>query len=460
MGIRTFKHIKHIFFTGIGGIGMSGLAEIMLESGYEVSGSDRVLSETTDYLAAKGAAIYEGHRADNLQNVDAMVYSSAIPADNPELKRAAELGIPVIRRAEMLAEVMRLNYGIAIAGTHGKTTTTSMCAEILIAAELDPTVVVGGRLFSLKTNARLGKGEFFIAEADEYDRSFLALAPVFAIITSIEADHLDIYRDLDDIKANFVTFANKVPFYGSLIVCSDDPVIRDILPNLKPRVITYGLEGSPDFTARNLYFTELYSRFELYQKNNSLGTFEILIPGEHNVKNAIAAATVALELDIPIEKIKTGLQHFAGIERRFEIKGEYRDVLIADDYAHHPTEIKATLQAARKGYDRRLIAVFQPHLYSRTRDFCQDFARELALADVAIVTEIYPAREEPIPGISGKIVFNALKKYKSNNIHYIDQIDKLPDFILDIAQPGDLVLTIGAGNIYRVGNELISRLKN
>lgn len=453
--MRVFKHIKHIFFTGIGGIGMSGLADILLESGYRVSGSDRVLSDITEYLAAKGAIIHQGHDRQNLVDVDALVYSSAVPPDNPERKYAHESGIPQIRRAEMLAELMRLKYGIAIAGTHGKTTTSSMCSEILIKANLDPTIVVGGRFQSSMTNARLGKGDFFIAEADEYDRSFLALSPVFSVITSIEEDHLDCYKDLHDIEDTFLKFAHKVPFYGSIVVCIDDPGIQKTADRMPVNMITYGISSEAHYTARNISYDKQSSTFDFFHHKSHLGKISLNIPGEHNIKNAMAAAIIGIELEIPISTIQMALKEYSGVERRFEIKSDIKDILIIDDYAHHPTEVKATLNAARTGYSRRIIAVFQPHLYSRTRDFYKEFARALDLADIVYLTDIYPAREEPLPGISGELIFNEVSKEK----YYIARRENLARDISRIVKPQDMVIIMGAGDIWKTGND-ISRILN
>lgn len=457
--MRVFKHIKHVFFTGIGGIGMSGLAEILLESGYRVSGSDRMLSDLTDYLAQKGATIYEGHNADNIAGADALVYSSAVSPDNPERREAVQNGIPVIRRAEMLAEVMRLKYGIAVAGTHGKTTTTSMCSEVLVRGDLDPTVVVGGRLHSFKTNARLGKGAFFVTEADEYDRSFLALSPVISVITSIEADHLDCYRDLADIEDTFIRFAEKVPFYGSIIACADDPGVRKILPVLKSRIITYGKNEPADYSAQNVVFSELTSQFDLFYKDEKLAAIKLGVPGAHNILNALAAIIVGLEVDIPLENIKNTLADFKGVERRFEVKGKINNILVIDDYAHHPTEVQATLQAARSGFDRRLIAVFQPHLFSRTRDFYQEFAQALNLADIVFLTDIYPAREEPIPGINGELILKALGRVEGTDVFYTRNRGELAETIIPILKKDDLLITMGAGDIWKTGREVLRRLE-
>ncbi len=448
--MRVFKNIKHIYLVGIGGIGMSGLADILIESGYRVSGSDRTLSDITDYLASKGATIYEGHDRRHMSDADALVYSSAVPESNDERVYASQSGIPQIRRAEMLAELMRLKYGIAIAGTHGKTSTTSMCAEILIKADLDPTVVVGGRLQSSMTNARLGNGDFFVTEADEYDRSFLSLSPAFGVITSIEEDHLDCYTDIRDILNTFLEFAHKIPFYGSLIICLDDPGVQKVAGQMPQNKITYGITEPADYGAQNISFEEHSSSFDLVFKQQLLGRINLKVPGEHNIRNAMAAAIIGLELEIPFPSIQAALSQFSGVERRFEIKAHVNDILIVDDYAHHPTEVRATLQSAANGYSRRIIAVFQPHLYSRTRDFFKEFAGALDLADIVYVTDIYAAREEPIKGVSGKLIYNRVSGEK----HYTAQRENLAAEISRIVKPNDMVIFMGAGDIWKSGNEL------
>jgi len=456
--LRVFKRAEHIYFTGIGGIGMSGIAEIMLESGYRVSGSDRALTEITDYLGERGAVIYEGHRAENIKGIDALVYSSAVPEDNPERLEAAKKNIPQIRRAEMLAETMRLKYGVAVAGTHGKTTTTSMLAEIFIQAGLDPTVVIGGRLHSLKTNARLGKGEFFITEADEYDRSFLALSPVFALITSIDADHLDCYKDLSDIEDTFLDFARKIPFYGCLVCCFDNSSVRNLARQVKCPVVTYGSNEKFNFHARNISYSERGSRFELIHDHNSIGWLNLKVPGMHNILNALGATALAVECGISTEDIKKALENFKGVERRFQLKGIRNNIMIFDDYAHHPAEIRATLDAAKKSHSRRLIAVFQPHLYSRTRDFYREFADALSLADIVFLTAVYPAREKPIPGITSDLILSELQKKKLQAVHMIPDRSELASAIGKIVQPNDLVITLGAGDIWRTCEELLNIL--
>jgi UDP-N-acetylmuramate--alanine ligase len=457
--MKVFKRTQHIFFSGIGGIGMSGIAEILLESGYRVSGSDRVLTDITTYLEQHGAVIYEGHRPENITDADALVYSSAVPADNPERMEAARRGIPQIRRAEMLAETMRLKYGIAVAGTHGKTTTTAMLSEIFIQAGLDPTVVIGGRLHSLKTNARLGKGEFFITEADEYDRSFLTLSPVFSIITSIDADHLDCYKDLEDIYNTFLEFTRKIPFYGCLIACFDNNRVRKLAGEANCPVVSYGTDRSNTFYPEDIHFSELGSSFSLVGDQNTIGTLHLKVPGMHNILNAIGAAALAMEAGIAFKDIQAALNEFRGVERRFQLKGTRKDIMVFDDYAHHPTEIEATLTAAKKGFPgRRLVAVFQPHLYSRTRDFYREFAEALNLADVIVLTDIYPAREDPIPGISSQLIVTVLQKSRQQHIHLISDRHQVAGGLRDLLKAGDLVITLGAGDIWKSGEDLLKQL--
>lgn len=453
----TFASVSHIHFVGIGGIGMSGIAEILLTQGFTVSGSDLQRSDTTDYLAERGASIHIGHDAVHIEGADVVVYSSAVPiASNPETLAAQERNVPLIRRAEMLSEVSRLNYTLAIAGTHGKTTTTSMCGQILIAAGMDPTVIVGGKLKGLGgTNARLGKGDWIVLEADEYDRSFLQLLPTIAIVTNVEADHLDIYADLDDIQGAFVEFANKVPFYGMTCVCLDDPGVRTILPFIKRKVVTYGLSPQCDVRAIDLTSNERTTSFGLVRGGDVLGTIHLNVPGEHNVRNALAAISVALQCGVSFDVIASAIADFTGVYRRFEIKGERNDVLIVDDYAHHPTEIRSTLAAARKGWKRRIVAVFQPHTYTRTRDFYKDFALSFDDADVMVLTDVYPARELPIEGVNGRMIADAARAAGHRSVHYVEDKTQLAHALADIIQPGDMVLTMGAGDIWKVGDALL-----
>ncbi len=450
-----FRKFKKIHFVGIGGIGMSGIAELLLNLKFEVTGSDLKMTETTRNLQEKGATVYEGHHPDNVNESDVVVYSSAVPLDNPELNAARERSIPIIRRAEMLGELLKLQqYSIAVAGTHGKTTTTSMVGRMMTAGDLDPTLIIGGIIKNLKSNALLGQGEYVVAEADEFDRTFLSLTPTIALITSIEPEHLDTYADLDDLKSAFVQFANKVPFYGVVIACLDEPNVQDILPRLSRRVITYGLSPQADVRAIHVQYRENESAFTVRVRSESYGKITLRVPGEHNVKNATAAVALGLELGIPFRKIQEGLERFETVNRRFEFRGEHHDVLFFDDYAHHPTEVKATLAAAKQGWDRRVIAVFQPHLYSRTRDFHGEFGKAFLQSDVLFVTEIYPAREEPIEGITGELIAESARQVGHKDAHFIPEKAGIAARVGDTLQPGDLVITMGAGDITKYNSKI------
>ena len=452
--------IKKVHFVGIGGIGMSGIAEILLSRGFKVSGSDAALSEVTNHLSDLGAEVYEGHSGENLKDVDVLVYSAAIPPDNPEIITARELKIPVIKRSEMLAETMRMKYGIGIAGTHGKTTTTSMVGLVLTKGGIDPTIIVGGKLSGLGgTNARLGKGEYIVVEADEFDRTFLKLTPSIAAITNIEQEHLDIYKDLDDIKGAFIEFANKVPFFGFVVLCLDEPNVQEIIPHINKKIITYGLTSQADMKAVNILHHEYSSSFSVVYKGNELGTITLQIPGNHMIKNALVAVTIGMELSLPFGIIKESLENFTGVYRRFETKYD-NDVLVIDDYAHHPTEIKVTLSAIRNGWNRRLIAVFQPHLYSRTKDFYKEFGRVFLNSDVFVCTDVYPAREKPIENVSGELVINAAKDFGHKNTIYEADKTKLPELLKEIYQKDDIIVTLGAGDIWKYGEEFIKAIGN
>jgi UDP-N-acetylmuramate--alanine ligase len=455
-----FSSIKKLHFVGIGGIGMSGIAEILLDQGFTITGSDRATSENTERLASLGSTVYMGHDAANIEvDVDALVYSSAVQHDNPEMIEAQRRKIPIIRRAEMLAEVMRLKYGIGIAGTHGKTTTTSMVSLVLMEGGVDPTVIVGGRLRGLAgSNARLGKGEFIVVEADEYDRSFLSITPTIAVLTTLETDHLDCYRDLEDIKSAFIQFANKVPFYGFVVMCLDEPALQDIMPKVKKKIITYGLNGQADVQAVDIVHRQNVSTFVVVAGGTDLGEIKLQIPGRHNVLNALAAITVGLRLDVPFDKVKAGIEKFTGVFRRWEIKAEKGGITVIDDYAHHPTEIKATLAGAKAGWRRRVVCVFQPHLYSRTRDFYDEFGRSFFNADVLILTDVYPAREQPIQGVTGELIANAAKEFGHKQVHYVPDKRHIPAFLAEHAQPGDMIITMGAGDIWKFGEEYIRLL--
>ncbi len=456
-----FSSIKKIHFVGIGGIGMSGIAEILLNRGFEISGSDLNENDNTEYLRSKGAKITIGHFPENVNGQDVVVYSSAVnPDENPETLEARRQGIPVIRRAEMLAEATRLNYSIAIAGTHGKTTTTSMIGLILIKAGYDPTVIVGGRLKDFGgTNARLGKGEWTVLEADEFDRSFLQLFPSIAVINNIEPEHLDIYDGIEDLKTTFLQFANKVPFYGFVALGTDDPNVKEILSGINKKTITFGMSRNNDYYAKDIELQENFSKFILVQNSKIIGEISLNVPGYHNVKNALAAVAVTTEMGIDFSIIKAALQEFTGVIRRFDINGEIDGIMIVDDYAHHPTEIRATLDAARKGWDRRIIAVFQPHTYSRTQEFYKEFAQAFDDADVLVITDVYAARENPIPGISGELIAQQAKIYGHKNVHYIPDFENIIEFLLSELKQGDMLITIGAGNISKISQLIKEKLE-
>jgi len=454
-----FKNIKKVHFVGIGGIGMSGIAEILLSQGFEVSGSDRALTDITKRLQSLGIKIYEGHSAENVKDVDVLVYSSAVSPDNPEILAAIEKKIPVIKRAEMLAECMRMKYGIGIAGTHGKTTTTSMVGLALTEGKIDPTIIVGGKLSGLGgTNARLGDGEFIVVEADEFDRTFLKLTPTIAAITTLEKEHLDTYKDLDDIKAAFIEFANKVPFFGFVAICLDEPALQDIIPDINKKIITYGLTSQADVRAVDVKHTEFSSSFHVKYFGEDIGEIHLKIPGIHNVKNSLVAVIIAKELGIDFKVIKKALESFTGVYRRFETKYN-KEVLVIDDYAHHPTETSATLAAIRSGWDRRLIVVFQPHLFTRTRDFYQEFGRSFLNSDVFICTDIYPAREEPIEGVTGELIANIAKKFGHKNVIYVKDKNEIPNLLNSIKKEGDIIVTMGAGDIWKYGEKFVDILK-
>jgi len=454
-----FSSIRKLHFVGIGGIGMSGIAEILVDQGFTVTGSDRAANENTERLQALGVTVAIGHAAANVAaDVDALVYSSAVGSDNPEVAEAQRRKIPVIRRAEMLAEVMRLKYGIGIAGTHGKTTTTSMVSLVLMEGGIDPTVIVGGRLRGLAgSNARLGKGEFIVVEADEFDRSFLSITPTIAVLTTLETDHLDCYRDLDDIKSAFIQFAGKVPFYGFVVLCLDEPALQEIMPKIKKKIVTYGLNGQADLQAVNIVHRENRTTFTVVRDGADLGEIALQIPGVHNVQNALAAVSVGLELGVSFAQVKAGIGKFTGVFRRWEVKAELEGITVVDDYAHHPTEIRATLAGAKAGWRRRVVCVFQPHLYSRTRDFYDEFGRAFFNADVLVVTDVYPAREEPIQGVTGELIASAAKEYGHKQVHYVPDKKDVPGYLMTLARPGDIVITMGAGDIWKFGEEFIAR---
>ena len=437
---------------------MSGIAEVLLNLGYKVTGSDVSHSETVKRLEMLGGKVYIGHNASQVQGAQVVVVSSAVSSQNVEVQAAKASLIPVIPRAEMLAELMRLKYGIAVAGAHGKTTTTSMVATVLAYGGLDPTVVIGGKLNRFGSNAKLGQGEFLVAEADESDGSFLKLSPTIAVVTNIDREHLEFYGDIEQIKAAFLQFVNKVPFYGAVVLCLDQLHIQEILPRIEKRTITYGMTGQADLMAREERSKGWQTQFSVHLRGRDLGVFEINVPGIHNVYNAMAAIAVGLELDQEVEKIRRALAEFGGVERRFQLRGEKRGILVVDDYGHHPTEIKATLTAARRGWKGRLIVLFQPHRYSRTRDLMEEFATAFYQADVLFLTDIYSAGEQPIEGVNSGQLFEQLKTYGHREVNYIPRKEEMAAQVLSILRPGDLVMTLGAGDIWKVGKEVVERL--
>jgi len=455
-----FAKIQRVHFVGIGGIGMSGIAEVLLNLGYKVSGSDLKASAITHRLTSLGAITFEGHRAENLTGAEVVVTSSAIARDNPEVAAAHANHIPVIPRAEMLAELMRLKYGIAIAGMHGKTTTTSMVAAILAAGGLDPTVVIGGRVDAMGSNARVGKSEYFVAEADESDRSFLKLWPILAVVTNIDREHMDCYRDLADVERTFVEFLDHVPFYGMVVACNDNDELRKILPAVRRRIVTYGTRDGSDFHISDMrcgiagegHFAS--SAFHVQYQTRDLGEFQLHVPGEHNVRNATAAIAVGIGLDIPVDRIREGLANFSGVDRRFQLKGRVNGVTVIDDYGHHPTEIRATLAAARQCGFRRIHVIFQPHRYTRTQLLLNDFASAFGDADTVTVLDIYAASEAPIEGISGSL----LAERVGGKAVYAASFADAADATARSTQSGDLVLTLGAGNVVQLGPIVLEAL--
>lgn len=459
----VFGKTKHIHMVGIGGIGMSGMAEILLLRGYKISGSDGAKSETTDRLEKLGATVYVGHAAENIEGADVVVFTSAVDEnENVETLAAKEKSIPTIKRAEMLAELMRMKYGVGIAGTHGKTTTTTMTGMVVQSGDFDPTIIVGGRVHSFdKTNAVVGTGDIIIVEADEFDRTFLRLSPTLAVITNIDLEHIDIYKDLDDLKAAFIEFANKVPFYGAVVLCLDDPNVRSIMPQLKRRIISYGFTPQAQIRPVDITNGAYNSSFTVVYKDEELGRINMKTPGDHNIRNALASVGIGLELGIPFELIAKGLNSYSGVFRRFQPKYEDDQMLVIDDYAHHPTEAQATLSAARKGWaKRRIIAVFQPHLYSRTQELFKEFGSSFFDSDVLIVTDIYPSREKPIEGISGELIAEAAKSYGHKNVHYIPNKEELPKRLNELKEPGDVIITMGAGDIYKYGEKFVEMLES
>ncbi len=460
-----FAKIQRVHFVGIGGIGMSGIAEVLLNLGYKVSGSDLKASAITQRLAAMGAITFEGHRAENLAGAEVVVTSSAVPRDNPEVAAAHAGHIPVIPRAEMLAELMRLKYGIAVAGMHGKTTTTSMVAVVLAAGGLDPTVVIGGRVDAMGSNARVGKSEYFVAEADESDRSFLKLWPILAVVTNIDHEHMDCYRDMEDVERTFVEFLDHVPFYGMVVACNDNDDLRRLLPAVRRRVVTYGTVDGSDFLITDVRIETgvegrlASSAFHVCYHGKDLGEFHLHVPGEHNVRNATAAIAVGFGLDIPIDQIREGLGKFNGVDRRFQLKGRVDGISVIDDYGHHPTEIRATLAAARQCGFRCIHVIFQPHRYTRTQLLLDQFATAFKDADSVTVLDIYAASEAPIPGVTGELLAERIKKTGSKHAVYASSFTKAAELAGKHAEPGDLVLTMGAGNVVQLSPIVLEALE-
>ncbi len=454
-----FKRYQQIHFVGIGGAGMSGIAEILLNLGYRVTGSDLRRSESIERLETLGAKVFIGHEALHVEGAHVVVYSSAVARDNVEIQAARQRAIPVIPRAEMLAELMRLKYGIAVAGTHGKTTTTSMVGAVLAEGRYDPTIIVGGRVTSLGSNVRLGQGEFLVAEADESDGSFLKLAPTIAVVTTIDAEHLDHYGTLEALQEAFAAFVAKVPFYGAAVLCLDQPNIQRLIPRLEKRVITYGLEAGADLVARRLRLAGMTSRFEVWQRGALLGECALAIPGRHNVLNALAAIGVGLDLEIPFVTIGKALAAFAGVQRRFQVRGTVDRVTVVDDYGHHPVEIRATLAAAKAGFDCRVVTVFQPHRYTRTLHLRQEFLTAFNLADVLIVMDVYAAGEPSIPGVSGRDLADGIRSHGHRDVTYLgSDRTRIVEHLAEIVRRGDLVITLGAGDVSQLGPELLKRL--
>ncbi len=453
-----FRKYQHVHFVGIGGSGMSGIAEVLLNLGYRVSGSDLRRSPLTERLVARGARVAEGHAAENVAEAHVVVTSTAVRRDNPEVVEARRRGIPVIPRAEMLAELMRLKYGVAIAGSHGKTTTTSMVALVLDRGGLDPTVVVGGRLGVLGSGARLGKGDFMVAEADESDRSFLKLTPTIAVVTNIDREHLDTYRDLADVQDAFTGFLNKVPFYGACVLCLDDPPVQDVLPRIERRVISYGLSPQARVSARDVALGPKGSSFAVAVEDRSLGPITLAVPGAHNVANALAAVAVGLDLEIEFSAIRAALESFTGVDRRFQVRGEAGGILVIDDYGHHPTEIRATLDTLRRrAGSRRTVVLFQPHRYTRTQALWDEFCRAFLQSDVLLLTDIYPASEEPIPGVTAEALAQAIGERGHRQVAWVGDLKAAAERLAEETREGDVVLTLGAGSVWTAGEELLRR---
>jgi UDP-N-acetylmuramate--alanine ligase len=463
-----FAKIQQIHFVGIGGIGMSGIAEVLLNLGYSVSGSDLKNSAVTQRLAGLGAAVFEGHRAENIAGAEVVVTSSAIAAENPEVLEAHKLHLPVIQRAEMLAELMRLKYGIAIAGMHGKTTTTSMVAAVLASGGLDPTVVVGGRVDAMGSNARLGKSQYLVAEADESDRSFLKLSPILSVVTNIDREHMDCYRNMRDVKKTFLEFMDRVPFYGMVVACNDDPPLRRLLPEVRRRTVTYGTKRGSDFLIRLVSGSgpasvgdgAPLSRFRVSYSKKDLGEFTLHVPGVHNVLNATAAIAVGVGLEVGLEAIRGALDQFRGVERRFQLRGRAAGVSVIDDYGHHPTEIKATLAAARQCRFRKVHVVFQPHRYTRTRDLIEEFTTAFGDADSLFVLDIYAASERPIEGVSGEVLASTISEKGGRSAQYVSSFGAAASAVAAVAEDGDMILTLVAGSVSQLGPIILEKLQD
>lgn len=458
-----FRRIQHVHFVGIGGIGMSGIAEVLVNLGFRVSGSDLKRSPVTDRLQHLGIEFIEGHAAENVGDAHVVVRSTAVRDDSPEVVEAQRRSIPVIPRAEMLAELMRLKpHSVAVAGSHGKTTTTSMVATVLGHAGLDPTIVVGGVVGAFGSNAHLGTSDLMVVEADESDRSFLMLTPTIAVVTNIDREHMDYYHDMEDVRACFTSFVNKVPFYGTSILCLDDPNVQAIIPKVERRRITYGLSAQADVSAHGVrYDREFGSAFTVWRGSEVVGDVELRVPGMHNVYNSLAAIAVGFELEVPFEKIVAALGTFTGAQRRFQFKAEVGGVLVIDDYGHHPTEVRATLAAAKIGSGgRRTLVLFQPHRYTRTHDLMGEFARSFNNADSLLISEIYAASEEPIEGVTGETLTEAIQRYGHKDVHYIGSLESAAQTICERAQPGDIVITLGAGTVNRVGDQIVELLRS
>jgi UDP-N-acetylmuramate--alanine ligase len=450
--------VRQIHFVGVGGIGMSGIAEILRSLDFEVSGSDLKGSDVTRRLEGLGVVVHLGHREENVKDADVVVISSAVRPENPEVQEARRQQIPVIQRAEMLAELMRLKHGVAIAGSHGKTTTTSLVATVLRAAGLDPTVVVGGKVNALGSNARLGQGDLLVAEADESDGSFLRLTPTIAVVTNIDPEHLDHYGTHERLKQAFIEFVERVPFYGLGVLCLDHPHVQAILPKIQRRHVTYGTSAQAEYRATNVSFHGLETHFDVYRRHERLGAFAVRMPGAHNVLNTLAAIAVADELAVPLDVVRDALASFGGVQRRFTIVGEQRGVITVDDYGHHPAEIEATLEAARRAFDKRIVVAFQPHRYSRTQLLMSDFARAFNRADKVLITEIYAAGEEPIPGISGQTLVDNVRAHGHHDVTFVPTRAGVTDVLEREVRPGDLVIALGAGDINKCARELLERL--